>query len=290
MKKIKCILSIFIIFGLIFFISGFEVMAKGQDHLGTEIMEHTYLVIDSTNNKNGDFNFGTCFLIAAPLGDRYVQVLVTANHVLKDMLGNDVIVKLRTRGDNKKLTPFDYKLPIRSGGKELWVKHKNADVAVIHSAMPDEYLDIDKSLIPTIDILADDDHWKNFHLKVGAHITCVGYPGAFSSQGSYTLHGYPVLRTGAIASYPPNDPENSFFMLDRDILGGNSGGPCFYNGIIDTYKGDFSSYEVRSILGLVTHRYGNVKNGNIEQPFDYTGVVHAKYIKETIHELLTNKK
>jgi len=82
--------------------------------------------------------------------------------------------------------------------------------------------------------VADDDMLSEFEVNPGEELICLGYPfGAESNTG-----GFPILRSGRIASYPLLPTESTKALLfDFPIFPGNSGGPVYLSSNNRTYGG-----------------------------------------------------
>src|SRR5713101_2683707 len=74
----------------------------------------------------------------------------------------------------------------------LWKKHPNTDIAVMYVSVPFSPFE---RVIPTT-LLADDDTLKRYTMAPGTELNCLGYP-----LGDKGPVGFPILRTGVIASY-----------------------------------------------------------------------------------------
>jgi len=257
--------------------------------LNTVLMESTFLI--EGHSAQGT-TIGTVFVIALPIPNttpvvgRYV--MVTAAHVLEEMQGDTVVLHLRRQMDEKTNTwvrvPFPLK--IRANGQPLWKRHPEADVAVMYISIPNE------TPIKTITPLmfADDKMLADYEVKPGDELRCLGYPLGVASNEA----GFPVLRSGRIASYPllPTDKTKSF-LFDFRVFKGNSGGPVYfverYRPILKTLGG-YMSYHF--IVGLVSEEilFTQPSIGPYSQEIRQTQlglakVVHASLIKQTIEML-----
>jgi hypothetical protein len=141
---------------------------------------------------------------SAEFPNRRAYVLITANHVLEEMSGENATLYLRVKDTNSDWRVFPTLIKIRENGHTLWVKHPSADVAAMYVRLPNNVW------IPTLstELLADDDLVKKYELHPGDTLECLGYP--FGLVGSPS--GFPILRSGKIASYPlmPVEKVNTF--------------------------------------------------------------------------------
>lgn len=149
------------------------------------------------------------------------SVLITAAHVLEKTKGAETTLVYRVRegeGIYKKQT---IPLAIRKDDKPLWTKHSTEDVAVMPVVIPDG---ADLSEL-SVDALANDDLLRQHKIHPGQTIACLGYPHKVEANEA----GFPILRIGAIASYPliPS-MTNKTFLFSANTFEGDSGGPIYH--------------------------------------------------------------
>jgi len=222
---------------------------------------------------NGTRTVGTGFLISemAPDGSPRT-VLVTANHVFQDMPGQVARIGYRIANPDGSWSYAPQPLRIRdSGGHALWTHHPSRDVAAIDIAAPPEFA---KAAIPE-DYLASDDTFIKYRVEAGDELMALGFPRGLAANQA----GFPILRSGRIASYPVA-PAKIFptFLLDFSVFPGNSGGPVFMHEEARRSPSDGAQpQDVEFIAGLLTQQV-ELNNERLE-----IGIVtHAKYIRETI--------
>jgi len=207
------------------------------------------LTVRSTFKIQSGNVLGTAFILLKPITTNSPVgnfVLVTAAHVLSEMPSTNATLFLRTKtGGTYKKRPFDF--PIRSNGTNLWTCNPKADVAVMWIALPSE-TDISGVFSDTT-ALADDKFLTDFKIHPGDEVRILGYPYGFEANDA----GFPVLRSGRIASYPLTPTsEVQTFLLDFQVFRGNSGGPVYISERRALNDGDLSSVSVYRILGLVS--------------------------------------
>jgi hypothetical protein len=104
----------------------------------------------------------------------------------------------------------------------------------------------------------------------------LGFPRGLSANSA----GFPILRSGRVASYPLG-PAKTYptFLLDFSVFPGNSGGPVFISrgskteGVVKASDDQDPGF----IAGLLTQQV-ELNNERLE-----IGIVtHAKYIREAI--------
>jgi S1-C subfamily serine protease len=165
---------------------------------------------------------GTGFLVQVPAPDGAPRtVLVTAAHVFEQMRGEEARLGWRVRSLDGRWRYQPAPAIIRSAdGKPLWTRHPVYDVAALVVRAPDDFA---RAAIP-LAWLADERTFSDYAVAPGDEMTTLGYPNGYSANPA----GFPILRTGRIASYPLT-PSTQFptFLIDLRALPGNSGGPVF---------------------------------------------------------------
>jgi V8-like Glu-specific endopeptidase len=170
---------------------------------------------------DGTRTVGTGFLISDPTPDgRPRTILVTANHVFRKMPGPIATIGFRVENADGSWRYDPAPLKIRDGDKELWTHHPGRDVAAIAIDAPPEFT---KAAIPET-WLATDDTFTKYSLGPGDEMLALGFPEGLSANPA----GFPILRSGRVASFPLG-PSTAFptFLLDFAVFPGNSGGPVY---------------------------------------------------------------
>jgi len=265
---------------LYFLFIGGLMMAKDNFELNTILMRSTFKIqgINST---------GTAFILGKPLKKepkRAYYVLITATHVLENMKGEKATLFLRKK-TKKSFKKISWSIPIRKQNKDIWVKHPEVDVSAMYVVLPEN---IDLALLP-INILGDDDIFDKFEIHPGDELFCLGFP--FSAEANPA--GFPILRSGKIASFPIIPAkETKYFLFDFEVFPGNSGGPVYFVQSGRTYRGGMHTGTIQFIAGLVSQEHiitEKIKSIYEEQvkkhPLALARVIHASFIKEVI-ELL----
>jgi len=214
---------------------------------------------------------GTGFLISDPAPDGTPRVvLVTANHVFERMPGDKATVGFRIEGADGAWRYAPQKIAIRRGGKALWTHHATRDVAAIAISAPPAFA---KAAIP-LNWLAGDDAFNAYQLGPGDEMMALGFPQGLSANPA----GFPILRSGRVASYPLA-PSSAFptFLLDFHVFPGNSGGPVYLEGGLHRRSGGESAPEPELIAGMLTQQV-ELNSENLE-----IGIVtQARFIRETV--------
>jgi S1-C subfamily serine protease len=250
-------------------------------------MECTFMV--EGKNAQGQTSLGTGFVMGRPFANQTGKaeyVLITAAHVLSEMAGDTVTLHLRRKIGDNSYVHVPIPVPIRTNGNKLWTKNPDVDVAVMYIRIPN---DIVLPLMST-DLLADDDMLSKFQIHPGDELECLGYPLGSASNDV----GFPILRSGKIASYPllPTAATKTF-LFDFRVFKGNSGGPVYFVANDRVYQGMAHLGEtIHFIIGLVSEEtlVPQITTGLYEQEvhqlqLGLAVVVHSSLIKQTINML-----
>jgi hypothetical protein len=237
---------------------------------------------------NGNGVTGTVFILGKPSkkdSTKAYLVLITANHVLNDIISDNAILFLRKEVNNKYIK-YPWQIKIREKGKPIWIKHPEVDVAAMYVPLG---FDEDIPLLPAF-FLATDSLISEYGIHPGDELLCLGYPYGASSNEA----GFPILRSGKISSYPilPTKEIKSF-MYDFRVFGGNSGGPVYFIGTSRPHRNTLNlGEEIRFIMGLVSEEL--IMNEEIKSLTEVTTrghqlglakVIPASFIQETINLL-----
>jgi hypothetical protein len=243
--------------------------------LNTILMESTYLIFGPKKGSPNLLSFGTAFLMGKPTPDptKLYYVLITAAHVFEEIQGENATLKLRQRHDDGSYTQKLWNIKLRDKDNALYVKHADADVAALYVDMPD---DLNVIILPTV-FLASDEEMEKFEIHPGDELLCLGFPLGVTSES-----GFPILRSGKIASYPIIPSKiNKHMYYDFRVFEGNSGGPVYFVDHGRTYAGAAHLGETEQfVVGLVTSQLGSTAYNN--QMVELGSVVPASYIRETI--------
>ena len=220
---------------------------------------------------DGSRTVGTGFLIADTDPDgRPRTILITAGHVFDRMPSVSARIGYRVQAQDGVWRYDPQALKIRDGDHPLWVKHPGRDIAAIVVQAPPAFV---KAAIP-LAWLAKDDTFSAYNLGPGDEMMALGFPRGLSANPA----GFPILRSGRVASYPLA-PASAFptFLMDFSVFPGNSGGPVFMAQGARRRPGASETQEVQFIAGILTQQV-ELSGERLE-----IGIVtHAKYIRETI--------
>jgi S1-C subfamily serine protease len=220
---------------------------------------------------DGSRTVGTGFLISDKGPDgRPRTILITAAHVFDQDAVVSAKIGYRIQGKDGVWRYDPQTLKIRDGDHPLWVKHGTRDVAAIVVEAPPEFA---KAAIP-LAWLAQDDTFNKYSLGPGDEMMALGFPRGLSANPA----GFPILRSGRVASYPLA-PATAFptFLMDFSVFPGNSGGPVFMAEGARRRPGATESQEVQFVAGILTQQV-ELSGERLE-----IGIVtHAKFIRETM--------
>lgn len=168
----------------------------------------------------GGGTVGTGFVVTATAPDGTPRVvLITADHVLSRMRGDKAKVGFRIADASGEWRYAPVDVRIRDAeGDPLWTKHPVQDVAAIE--LP---AGVTGAALPA-SALAKNRGLETLRIEPGDEMMVLGYPHGFSANSA----GFPILRSGRVASYPLS-PASRYptYLLDFSVYAGNSGGPVY---------------------------------------------------------------
>lgn len=214
---------------------------------------------------------GTVFLVEAPRPDGTPRtVMVTAAHVLDGMPAAQARLgwRVESRDGGWRFAPEPLRIR-EDDGDPLWTKHPERDIAVMEIRAPEAFA---RAAIP-LGWLASPYALDAWQIGPGDELMTLGYPHGYSANSA----GFPILRTGRVASWPLT-PIRAFptFLLDFAVFPGNSGGPVFWTPT------------ARKLPGTVTPEHPFIA-GVLVQEMRVGGetvgigiVAHADYVRQAI--------
>jgi len=219
----------------------------------------------------GQSSVGTVFILGKPHKDDPKQadcVLVTAAHVLDDVVGDEAELLLRYENGDGSFRTELFSISIRSKGANLYRKNPDVDVAVMYVRLPSQ---VNLQLLP-ISLLATDETVNTLEIHPGDELLCLGFPLAVD------LNGFPLIRAGTLASYPLTPSKSiKIYYYNFHIFPGNSGGPVYFSFSNRVYKGGMTHIGVQQgLLGLVSQQVKSTQPGYQEALFR-SCLVHRRY-------------
>ena len=281
MKRSSVFLSLFLVANVSF----------AAVELNTSLMRSTFQ-LEGQSKKKGEVVVGTAFILAMSSRlhpSKAYYVLVTAAHLLEQMAGDKANLYLRKKKNGHYVRVL-YQFSIRHKGQALWVRHPDVDVAAMYVVLPEE---IDIAMLSTR-FLATDHVLKKYEIHPGDELMVLGFPYGVGSNKA----GFPILRSGKIASYPitPTKKAKSF-LFDFQVFEGNSGGPVYFTYEGRFYQGAYHTQKpVQYIVGLVSRGVSalHIKKKMFSKsakkyPLVLAEVIPANFILETL-ELLQDSR
>jgi len=256
--------------------------------LNTTLMQSTFK-IHGDGAQAGSVVTGTVFLMGRPFPKdphkgRYV--LITAAHVLNEISADSATIDLRQQTGPETWVLLPISVPIRADGHALWTTPPGADVAVMYIRIPTS---VSIPIVST-DLLADDTTLSDYEIHPGDELECLGYPLGLAANSA----GFPILRSGKIASYPllPTSVTKTF-LFDFRVFSGNSGGPVYFVERNRYYKGAYHlGQTIHFIIGLVSEQESfnqrivtPYSQESTRYPLSLAVIVHASLIKQAIDTL-----
>jgi hypothetical protein len=258
-------------------------IAVAQDDLSVFMMELTVKLQGKTSLGTGFMLMRVFKMQNGPKGSISGRILlITAAHVLEEIREDEVTVVMHVQVPSGDWVRHESKLPIRRNGRPLWIRHPEADVAVMY---------VEPDISPfrkavTVDLLATDEKLEEYKMAPGVNLKCLGFPLGMESNSA----GFAILRTGEIASYPllPT-ARTKTFLMDFRVFKGNSGGPVYFS---QPFRGGLSATMDSFIVGLISQE--SVFPIQASSPYETSirelqlmlgVVVHASIIKQTIESL-----
>lgn len=239
-------------------------------------------------------SLGTGFIIGKPdpnNAPKAFYTLITAAHVLESIQDNKAILVLRKQDDLGTWKRLEVPILVRNENGYLWKKHAEVDVAAMLVRLPKGAV---QTLLST-DFLITDEQLNEYEIYPGYEILCLGYPfGAEANE-----YGFPILRSGKIASYPLTPTRvTKTFLFDFTVFRGNSSGPVYFVEKNPSFGGSVHlGRTIQGILGIVvreksiTQRIEQLyEKKEITTPLSIAEVIHASFIRELVDELELPRK
>ncbi len=164
---------------------------------------------------------GTGFFVTIPpVADNELTrtVLITAAHVVEEVPGAKVVLILRKADAEGGFVRHEHEITIKDGDRKLWVRHPDADIAVMGVTLPDG-IDIHPFSLSQV---AEVRHLEERVVRVGQDVVIPCFPAQVEANPA----GWPVLRKGSVASHPLTPlARTPTIFVDYSHFGGDSGAP-----------------------------------------------------------------
>ena len=162
---------------------------------------------------------------------------------------------------------------LRDHGIALYAVDPTEDVAVFRLSLP---TDLDAARLARLDWLATDEITRRINVDSGDLVFELGFPLGVASSGA----GYPILRSGVLASYPVLPFGGSPLLADIPVFEGASGGPVYVSGRRNEGRPTPHPW----ILGIVSGSLNSSLTPHPE-PLGISTIVPATAIQDTIRRL-----
>ncbi len=221
-------------------------------------------------------SIGTVFFMGKPMKGNPAKgynVLITAAHVLNNLVGDNATLILRRKNTDGTFSPYPFPIKIRENGRNLYFTHKDADVAAMYLSVPG---DAEMKHLP-LDFLATDERLIGLGVHPGDELRCLGYPIGVD------FDTFPVIRSGLLASYPltPSKVVKTFYY-NFHIFPGNSGGPVYFVFNSRTLGNVIQMGVQQGVIGLVSQQLNSTALGFEAAQLDMGKIVPSSFIIETI--------
>lgn len=247
--------------------------------LNTLLMDLTFLISGPSARAKDKQSIGTGFVISKPDGKGFsYYVLTTAAHVFDDIAGNQATINVRAKQPDGSYIVSDWPITLRENGRNIYVKHPSVDAAAIYIALPESYQRDVKNIGDAL--LASENDLKKYEVHPGDELFCLGYP-----LGAAGPFGFPILRSGKIASYPLTPTSlYSKWLFDFRVFGGNSGGPVYLIDRSRHYGNNINVGEsLHMLVGLVTQQV--YADEGMQNALQLGVIIPSTYVKATIDAL-----
>jgi hypothetical protein len=220
--------------------------------------------------------------------------MVTAHHVFDDIQGDFATIYLTQKQADGTFAKFPFTLQIRNKGANLWTKHPTADIATMLFPLPESFRNSIDGLAGT-ELLARDIDIQSQDIQPGEELSCLGFPFGLESNSA----GFPILRSGKIASFPVYPSKIApQILLDIRIFGGNSGGPVFFDYVNRRRFGSKAQpVDLRGIIGVLRQDIsrdetfeGYFETSTRRDPIGIAGVIPAQFVMETLEIMMQQRK
>lgn len=152
-----------------------------------------------------------------------LPVVFTSAHVLETVGRGPLIIGIRKLDENGEIQAalLAFNPPGARGKERFYVRHPQHDLAAFALHLPEEVAER-AQMSSCVDqrMLAHDGK----RLRSGVEVSFLGYPEVLPG----TEGGFPVLRSGRVASYPVGTSQaHGRFLINADVYPGDSGAPVF---------------------------------------------------------------
>ena len=226
----------------------------------------------ATYKLANDTSTATGIVVHRDSGGVLQRYVITSNHVLAQMKGDNCFLVSRKRQDSGEYFRDEIQIPIRDAGKDKWISDSENDVAVLR--LPDG---INVVSLP-LDCLATEESLQK--VFTGDAVRSASFPERTEANGA----GFPLMRVGIIASHPIRPTTNHrTFSVDCNAWKGDSGSAVMHGTL--RYRNDWPM-----ILGITRSMQSVTDTVNesrfvqrrTDYPLGFAIVVHASFARRLI--------
>jgi len=255
-----------------------------QFNLHESIMKSTFRI--SGLDSLGDTIEGTCFLLNKTKSNSQdtVTILITADHVLKDIYEDYITIHYPGIKGNE-FRYLNQIVKIRNLGSPLWISLKDSLLDL--AAMRLDNLKFQTDSFLDVQCLADEKALRLLQIRPGDKMYCVGFPEGASANE----FGFPILKSGVIASYPILPTfEHNYFLFDCELFPASSGSPVYMCESGRYYLSDseygFDANLTQAICGIVVSKIFVIeKPDGAKISLQLAKVIPSSYILTLIEKL-----
>ena len=235
--------------------------AQNAQQAPSEMLEHWQRATLSLGRlvTDGDHQryttLGSAVLAAV---DEHHGCILTARHMVDDPTQNPPWkpTAIQLRFARSTLTPVNQDdlgvtVPLIVNGMHVWQPLEGSDLAVIPPPDLSRYADLHAISVNDFGATEDD-------VFQGAPVLVLGYPGVIG-EGPLS---FPIARSGIIAWTDPSDRLGQPFLVDANLMPGNSGGPVFHVRSGLNRFGGFGIGGGLALVGIVSK--GPVQDVNLQ--------------------------
>lgn len=228
-------------------------------------MEHWQRATVSLGLEQGGkyTTLGSAVVVAV---DEHHGCLLTARHMVDDTAHNWKPTEIRmrlARGPTTSQDDLGVTVPLIVNNVPIWKVIDGTDLAV--APLPtgaNKYGNLDAVGVQDFGATEDD-------LFQGAPVLVLGYPGVI---GEAPL-SFPIARSGIVAWTDPTDRLNKPFLVDANLMPGNSGGPVFHVRNGTNRFGGFALGGGLALIGIVSKGAEQDYNVPLQTPAGPAGVL-----------------
>lgn len=235
-----------------------------------EMMEHWQRATISLGRKVGDkyTTLGSAVFVAV---DEHHGCLLTARHMVDDPEHGwkPAEIQLRlARSPSDSQDDLGVTVPLIVNSVPLWkAAAEGTDLAVVPLplGLSDKYGNLHAVGIQDFGLTEDD-------IFQGAPVLILGYPGVI---GEAPL-SFPIARSGIVAWTDPTDRLHKPFLVDANVMPGNSGGPVFHVRNGSNRFGGFSVGGGLALIGIVSKAAEQDYKVPLQTPAGLAGVLQLQ--------------